>query len=106
MVQLPGYGHEVLCLCGGVEVGLVGPSGASRALGPEVAAGVVPVLLHPIVGGLHVEHGGARLRSVLVSAGLYTNTDKNLSFLCAVLKMTVTATKVEVEAVLLENTGN
>lgn len=101
MVQLPGCGHEVLCLCGGVEVGLslVCPSGAYWALGPEVAAGVVPVLLHPIVYGLHVEHGGGQLHSFLVSAGLYTNTDKSLSFLRAVLKMTMTERKVTVEVV-------
>lgn len=85
MVQLPGCGHEVLCLCGGVEVGLslVCPSGAYWALGPEVAGGVVPVLLHPTVDGLHAEHGGGQLHSVLVSAGLYTNTDKNLFPVCS-----------------------
>lgn len=101
MVQLPGCGHEVLCLCGGAEVGLslVCPSGACWALGPEVAAGVVPVLLHPTVDGLHVERGGGQLHPVLVSVGLYTNTDKNLSFLCAVVKMTVTETTGKVEAV-------
>lgn len=81
MVQLPGCGDEVLCLCGGVEVGLVCPSGAYQVLGPEVAAGVVPVLpLHPTVDGLHVEHGGGQLHSVLVSDDLYTNTEKKLSF--------------------------
>lgn len=101
MVQLPGCGHEVLCLCGGVEVGLslVCPSGACWALGPEVAAGVVHVLLHPTVDELHVEHSGGQLHFAPVSAGLCTNTDKNLSFLCAVLKVTMTETKAKVEAV-------
>lgn len=77
MVQLPGCGHEVPCLCGGVEAGLslVCPSGAYRAPDPEVAAGGVPVL-HPTVDGLPVERSGGRLHSVLVSAALCTKINR------------------------------
>lgn len=81
MVQVPVHDHEALCLCEGVEVGLslVCPSGVYLALGPEVAAGALHDQLHPNVDGLHAEHGGGQLHSVLVFVDLYTNTNKSLS---------------------------
>lgn len=81
MVQVPVHDHEALCLCEEVEVGLslVCPSGVYPALGPEVAAEALHDHLHPNVDGLHAEHGGGQLHSVLVSVDLCTNTDKTFS---------------------------
>lgn len=76
--QLPVRGHEDLCLCGGVEVGLslACPSGVYPALGPEAAAGAVCGRLRPTVDGLHDECGEGQPRPVLLSVGLCTNKDK------------------------------